>query len=356
MTGRGVDQVLPHPGDPRLHERYVASARDYVTLVERASGAWPRPVGFDYVWGDALPLLERMRPDVRIVNLETAVTIADDAWPDKGVHYRMHPANVACLAAARLDCCVLANNHAMDWGRRGLEETLATLHRAGLRTAGAGRNRVEAHAPAIVDVPGKTRVLVFAYGMASSGVPEGWEARASSSGIAVLADLSGASVTAVAQHVGEHRQPGDVVVLSLHWGGNWDYGVAQAQRAFAHRMIDVAGVDVVYGHSSHHPKGIEVYRDRPILYGCGDLIDDYEGIAGHEVYRPELRFLHFVTLDGAGRLLRLVLAPLRVRRMRLERANTTDIDWLAARQDREGPSLGTRVERTSDDMLAVRWQ
>jgi poly-gamma-glutamate synthesis protein (capsule biosynthesis protein) len=103
MTGRGIDQVLAHPGKPHLQEQYV-----------RASGPIERPVASEYIWGDALAELERVRPDARIVNLETAVTTAEDAWPGKAVHYRMHPANVSCLTAARIDCCVLANNHVLD--------------------------------------------------------------------------------------------------------------------------------------------------------------------------------------------------------------------------------------------------
>src|SRR5438067_9918723 len=150
MTGRGIDQILAHPSDPQLFEPYVRSARDYVALAERDAGAIPRRVDPAYIWGDALHEIDRMRPDARIVNLETAVTASGDAWRGKGIHYRMHPANVRCLTAAKLDCCVLANNHAMDWGHSGLVETLQTLERAQLRWAGAGRNVIEAAEPAIV--------------------------------------------------------------------------------------------------------------------------------------------------------------------------------------------------------------
>ena len=115
MTGRGVDQILPHPGDPRLFEHYVNSALDYLQLAEEVSGPIAKPVDFGYIWGDALAELERERPNARIINLETAVTSSDDAWPGKGINYRMHPANAPCLATAKIDCCVLANNHVLDW-------------------------------------------------------------------------------------------------------------------------------------------------------------------------------------------------------------------------------------------------
>ena len=136
MIGRGIDQILPHPAGPRLHEPYVASALRYVELAERAHGAIPRPVGFAYVWGEALAELARIRPDRRVLNLETSVTRRGMPYP-KGINYRMSPENAPCLTAAGVDCCVLANNHVLDWGEIGLEDTLTTLHRVGLATAGA---------------------------------------------------------------------------------------------------------------------------------------------------------------------------------------------------------------------------
>ena len=147
MTGRGIDQILRHPSKPDLYEPYMRSALGYVELAERATGPIARPVDWSYIWGDALSELDRVRPGARIVNLETALTASNDAWPGKGIHYRMHPANVGCLAAARLDCCSLANNHVMDWGRSGLLETLATLRGVGIRTAGAGGDADQAAAP-----------------------------------------------------------------------------------------------------------------------------------------------------------------------------------------------------------------
>ena len=74
MTGRGIDQVLPHPGNPRIVEPFSRSALDYVELAERANGPIPRPVNFAYIWGDALAVLEAAAPDMRIINLETAIT------------------------------------------------------------------------------------------------------------------------------------------------------------------------------------------------------------------------------------------------------------------------------------------
>ena len=354
MAGRGIDQILPHPVEPRLFEPYMRSAIGYVKLAEEASGPLPKPVDYSYVWGDALAELDRVRPDARIINLETAVTSSDDAWPGKGIHYRMHPANAPCLAAAKIDCCVLANNHALDWGVRGLEETLDTLRAAGVRTAGAGRNAAEAAAPAVIDLAGNHRVLVFAFGMESAGVPSDWAATRHQPGLRVLPDLSAKTADGVAAGVVTARRAGDIMVVSIHWGGNWGYEISRSEREFAHRLIDAGAADVVHGHSSHHPRAVEIHGDRPILYGCGDFLNDYEGISGHELFRPGLALMYFPTFDPAtGRLVRLSLTPTRIGRFRVNLANEEEANWLAAMLEHEGRGFGTRVERGAPGRLVV---
>ncbi|MCG8024304.1 MAG: CapA family protein [Candidatus Thiodiazotropha endolucinida] len=93
MTGRGIDQILPYPGKPAIYESHLKSARDYVAIAENKSGHIPRQVPFDYIWGDALTEFEQIKPDLRIINLETAITISEEYWPRKGINYRMHPRN-----------------------------------------------------------------------------------------------------------------------------------------------------------------------------------------------------------------------------------------------------------------------
>src|SRR5687768_8056810 len=107
MTGRGVDQILPHPSAPEVFEPCVRDAREYVALAELASGPIPRAVAPRYIWGDALEEVARAAPDARIINLETSVTSCDDYCLDKRISYRMHPDNIACLTTARIDVCVL---------------------------------------------------------------------------------------------------------------------------------------------------------------------------------------------------------------------------------------------------------
>jgi poly-gamma-glutamate synthesis protein (capsule biosynthesis protein) len=261
MLGRGVDQILAHPGDPALREAVIRDARDYVRLAEQLSGPIPRPVDDSWPWGEALAVLDEAAPDVRVVNL--------------------------------------------------------------------------------------------AVGMASSGIPPGWAAVADAPGVA-LVEPSRAAAAQLVLRVQEHRRPGDLVVVSIHWGSNWGYGIPREQVDFAHALVD-GGVDVVHGHSSHHPRPVGVYRDRLVLYGCGDLVDDYEGITGHEAYRDDLRLLYLVSVArDTGALVGVRIVPLQARRMRLEHASHGDAEWLRDVLDRVSRPFGAGVGHRSDGTLALR--
>ncbi len=356
MTGRGVDQILPCPSDPILHEPYVESALEYLTMAERVNGPIRRPVSLAYIWGDALAELDRMAPAARIINLETSVTVSDQ-YESKGINYRMHPGNAGCLCAAKIDCCVLANNHVLDWGRSGLAETIRVLRGMGIRTAGVGGDLREAWTPAVIDVGGGSRVLVFAAGTMDSGIERGWAASESVPGVALLNHLSDETVALVGERVSSRKSQGDLAVLSIHWGGNWGYDVPRDQQAFAHKLLDRAGIDVVHGHSSHHAKGIEVYKDKLILYGSGDFLNDYEGIAGYDEFRGDLALAYFPTIDAdTGKLLRLEMTPFEVKAFRLRHASPNDAAWLRDVLTREGKAFGTRVDLDPQKHLILSWQ
>jgi poly-gamma-glutamate capsule biosynthesis protein CapA/YwtB (metallophosphatase superfamily) len=354
MLGRGVDQILPHPGDPTLHEHHVRDARTYVDLAIRANGSIPQPVDWSWPWGDALELLEDAGCDARIINVETSITTSDDYVPGKAVHYRMNPANVEAVSAVRPDACVLANNHVLDFGRRGLGETLEVLAASGLRTVGAGLSLLQARSPAVVSIPRTGgRVLIFAFGSPSSGIRYDWAATHDRPGVHLVPSLDDAAADELCRQVGNLRQPGDLAIVSAHWGSNWGYRVETEQIRFARRLID-GGVDLVHGHSSHHPRPIEIYRQKLILYGCGDLVDDYEGISGHQQYRDDLRLLYFPQLDPtSGKLVELHMAPLHARQMRLHRASDSDGRWLRKTLDKVSRRFGSRIDLRSDGLLTA---
>lgn len=338
MLGRGIDQILACPTSPELFEPFVASALDYVALAEAKSGPIPRCVPFDYVWGDALADLANA--DCRIINLETALTCWNEPAP-KGINYRCHPANLPCLTAATIDCCVLANNHVLDWGVEGLLDTLDSLDTVGLKHAGAGRDLAEAEAPAILALAGDRRMLVYALG-SPAAVPHSWAAGLDRPGVSLLDDHD-AALDRLATRIAVEKQPSDIAIASIHWGDNWGYDVPSEQQWFARRLVDEALIDIVHCHSSHHPKAIELYRGKPIFYGCGDFLNDYEGIRGEEVYRPDLVLAYRIGIDEAGRLTALDMLPFRIRKFRLQRTAQEEALWLAMTMDRECRRFGEQV-------------
>jgi poly-gamma-glutamate capsule biosynthesis protein CapA/YwtB (metallophosphatase superfamily) len=356
MTGRGIDQALPHPVNPALHEPHVRDAREYLYLAEKANGPIRRPLSVDYIWGDALQELERASVDFRIINLETAITSEETPCPDKGIHYRMHPLNIGCLSTARPSACALANNHVLDWGYAGLSETLRALAAAGIAHSGAGRNAEEAATPAILNLPHEGRLLLFSFGSTCSGIPREWAATTSRAGVNLLADLSKGNAVRVANRMRQFQRPGDLLVASIHWGRNWDHEIPREQIAFAHRLID-KGVAIVHGHSSHHAKAIEVFKGHLILYGCGDFLTDYEGIGGYEVFRGDLALMYFVELDSqTGQLVSARLVPMQMRRFRLEHATAEDAKWLCDLVNDLGKQFGTSTRLNDDNSMMLEWR
>jgi len=355
MCGRGIDQVLAHPCSPEIYEDYMRSAEDYVLLAEQANGPIPRRNGPSYVWGAALEKLARMQPDARIINLETAVTRSNDRV-QKGINYRLSPENAACLGDAKIDCCTLANNHVLDWGRAGFRETLATLQELNIKVVGAGRNEQDAKAPTVLNLA-KARLLIFAFASPSSGVPHDWAAAGDAPGVNLLSELSETKALQVADQIVALRRPGDLIVVSIHWGANWGYRVPDEQRTFAHTLIDKTGVSIIHGHSSHHPRPIEIYRDRLILYGCGDFLNDYEGIRGYERYRDDLTLMYFIDLEPTGGCLQaLKLVPLQIKNFQLAFPSQRDIEWIQETLDRECRRFGTKVLLEPEGQLVVTGQ
>jgi poly-gamma-glutamate synthesis protein (capsule biosynthesis protein) len=195
---------------------------------------------------------------------------------------------------------------------------------------------------------------MFAGGSVTSGIPASWAAGPSRPGVNLIRDYSRRTVRGIADDVFRVKRAGDIVIYSLHWGGNWGFDVSSREKSFAHALIDTAGVDVVHGHSSHHVRGIEVYRNKLILYGCGDLINDYEGIGGHRSFRGDLGLMYFPMIDPLkGILTDLCMVPVTMNRFRLTRVGEQDASWLRNTLNRLGKTLGTRVRLTGDGTLAL---
>jgi poly-gamma-glutamate synthesis protein (capsule biosynthesis protein) len=355
MLARGIDQILPEPCPPTLYETYVRDAREYVELARRVSGEIPHPVPPAYPWGDALEILDQVNPESRIVNLETSITRSSDRDRRKQIHYRVSPENARCLAAAKVGVCTLGNNHVLDWGRAGLDETLATLDTLGIQHAGAGRDLTEAQRPALVELADGERLAVFSVGCADAGVPTSWAPTADRPGVHMLSGFGDHAVRQLRRVIDPWRATRTRIVLSIHWGANWSLAIPPEHRELAHRMIDEAGVDIVHGHSSHHVKGIEVWHQRLVLYGCGDLLTDYEGIRGYEEFHGDLGLLYFPRLAADGTLRALEMVPTRMHRLRITRATDEEAHLLAAMITRSGAELGASVLVDDHARLRLAW-
>lgn len=399
MLGRGIDALNRVHVDPVIYETCCRSALDYVALARRRSGHPPKdhPAAAYHdparVWGTLFPHLtgaadeedrdrsasDRVPPDaprVLLVNLETAVTSRGNPWPAKGINYRTHPANVAALTAANVTFCALANNHVLDWSKEGLVDTLTALDAASIAHAGAGANAAEAWAPAAIPLgEDGDRALIVSVAHASSGVPSSWAAGPLSSGVARVeyTDEGIAAVAAAFDSIGACAGA-EVRIVSIHWGGNWGWDPEPGQIAFAHALVDRAGVNVVWGHSSHHVKAIEVYRGALVLYGCGDLINDYEGIEHLSAaeFRDSVGLLYEATIGTEGgpagvSLMDLSMLPTRIKYLAVNHAegggveedvDVDDASWLAGVLTREGRRLGfgTSVEVNGvTGKLRLRW-
>mmetsp|Transcript_21052 Transcript_21052/g.32122 ORF Transcript_21052/g.32122 Transcript_21052/m.32122 type:complete len:437 (+) Transcript_21052:1525-2835(+) len=374
MIGRGIDAIMPNHVDGVLYESYMKHARHYVEIAEKVNGPLPKKEiqdqGCAYIWGDLLAELNANPPDCFIVNLETALTTNEKPYP-KSINYRCHPANVECLTVAGVHVATLANNHVLDWGSEGLVESIVTLEKAGVLFAGAGRNNDEARTP--TEYTCKTSnacVRIAAVGFPTAGVPLDWSAGGThTSGVHVYEHASAAVAQKIAKSFGTQNKEEDaggkecIKVASLHWGPNWGWGTPAEHRKFAHALID-AGVHVVIGHSSHHVKGLEVYKGCLIAYGLGDFLNDYEGIVGqgYELFRDDLSCLYMPFINSkTGKLIRLDIIPLKIHNLRVNRlTNPDDIEWLRYTFSREGAVLGTECETYRDVLgninLRISWK
>src|SRR5215212_11710192 len=291
-------------------------------------------------WGDVRPLLDAA--DLRIINLECAITDNEQPWirTAKVFHFRAQPSAIETLRTARIDACSLANNHTLDFEEQGLLDTLEHLDAAGIRHAGAGRNREEAADPAILAVPADRthRVVLLAFTdneppFAAGTDRPGTNYLPVSSKPDVLRRVEGAVSTV--------RELGaDTVIFSNHWGPNMVQRPRELFRQFARAVIDL-GVDIYCGHSAHVFQGVEIYRGKPILYDTGDFIDDY---AVDPRMRNDWSFLFRVSVEE-GKFERLELTPVKLSYARVDLAKGGEREKILDRMERLSAEMGTVFAR-----------
>ncbi len=304
MLGRGVDEAL----------------------------AGMRP---DEPWGDTLSLLDSA--DLRIVNLECAITTHENPWnrTPKTFHFRADPSRaIRVLRAARIDACSLANNHTLDFEEEGLLDTLKHLDGAGIRHAGAGRDLAEAARQAILDGPDKEKVALLAF---TDNEPP-FAAGVDRPGTNYLpTSLEPEVLDRVEEAISGAREAGaDSILFSNHWGPNMMERPRDLFRRFARAVVD-RGADVYFGHSAHVFQGVEIYRGKLILYDTGDFIDDY---AVDERLRNDRSFVFLVSVEG-GEFRRLELFPVVLSYALTGLATGGEREEILRRMERLSAEMGT---------------
>jgi len=204
--------------------------------------------------------------DLAVVNLETAVTGRGTRAPGKQYAFRAPSTAFAALRAGGVDVATMANNHGMDYGRQGLEDSLdAAAADGGIPVIGIGRSAAEAYRPFVAVVKGQRIAVLGATQVLDANLAEAWTATDSQPGLASAKEVS--RLTAA---VREARSQADTVVVYLHWGTEGDTCPNQDQPGLARTLVE-AGADVVVGSHAHRLQGGGRLGDAFVAYGLGNF-------------------------------------------------------------------------------------
>ena len=253
-----------------------------------------------FPWGDTLPLIRQA--DWRFCNLECVVSDrVPSHLPNKTFQFRSDHKNAAVLKAAGIDAVSVANNHSLDFGENAMLDMLATLDAEGIGHAGAGATLEEAMRPALSMTRDGTRIGVLA---CTDNEPD-WAAGPNTPGVwFVPPGPDDTRAQQLLERVRRLQALTDLVVVSLHWGSNWGRLPESGHQELACALV-AAGADVVFGHSCHVFRGVEVHDGSPIVYAAGNFIDDY---AVDEDERNDHSFVFVVEAERAG-LVQVQLTP-----------------------------------------------
>ncbi|KCZ72611.1 putative enzyme of poly-gamma-glutamate biosynthesis (capsule formation) [Candidatus Methanoperedens nitroreducens] len=301
-----------------------------------------RHMGPYYVWGDTLELFKKA--DLRLINLECVIAKDGAPWDKtpKVFFFRADPHAIDVLKVAGIDYVSLSNNHTLDFGEEAMLEMLNRLNEAGIAHAGAGHNLREASEPAVLKV-GNMRVGVVSF---TDNEPAFAATETSPGTNYIQITLADKVMRKVRAAIDEARSLSDIVVFSIHWGPNMRLRPTPGFVEFAHAVIDM-GVDIFHGHSSHIFQGVEVYRERLIMYDTGDFIDDY--YVGPEE-KNDQQLLFIVILSG-GRIKRLEMIPVEISMCQVNTARGDVHKEISDRITMLSAEFGTSVKKRNGRLV-----
>jgi poly-gamma-glutamate capsule biosynthesis protein CapA/YwtB (metallophosphatase superfamily) len=200
--------------------------------------------------------------DFRLVNLEAPITAGrkEDRILKTGPHIQASAETILpVLAGLRVDLAALANNHILDYGRSGLEETLRHLKDAGIGAVGAGPDAASAAAPYVLEKDG-SRLAVLNFGENEwSGAGPG---RAGANTLDLVENV---------RQIREARRACDAVLVVIH-GGQEDYHFPTPRMVRQYRFLAENGASAIVGHHPHCIGGFEVHQGCPIFYSLGNFL------------------------------------------------------------------------------------
>ncbi|TDD91345.1 CapA family protein [Actinomadura rubrisoli] len=212
------------------------------------------------------PVADQLRrADLAMVNLETAVTAGGTPAP-KQFTFRAPPAAFRALKAAGVDVATMANNHGMDYGETGLQDSLAAGRQAGFPVVGIGRNTGEAFRPHRVTVKGAKVAVIGATQVLDDNLIQAWTATGAKAGLASAKDAP-----RLVQAVKDAREDSDVVIVDLHWGQELNSCATPAQRQLAAQLAD-AGADAIVGSHAHVLLAGGYLKGKYVHYGLGNFV------------------------------------------------------------------------------------
>jgi poly-gamma-glutamate synthesis protein (capsule biosynthesis protein) len=212
------------------------------------------------------PVAEMMaEADIAIVNLESAVT-ERGAPSVKTYNFRAPPIAFDALRTAGIDVVSMANNHALDFGVEGLEDSLAHAEAASVPLIGIGRNAAEAYEPWSVEIAGQRVAIIAATQVLDNALAASWTATDNQPGVA-----SAREVTVLLDAVERAQVGHDTVVVFLHWGIERETCPSESQLELSDRLVD-AGADIIVGSHAHRLQGGGHKGGAFVHYGLGNFV------------------------------------------------------------------------------------
>ncbi len=211
---------------------------------------------------------ELSQADIAIVNVETAITEGGSPTSSKSYNFRAPARALEALRVAGVDVVSLANNHGVDYGTEGLQDTLAAKSGTALGVVGIGANATEAYAPWKTEVRGQRISVIGASDVIDDSLISAWTATDTQAGIA---SAKGVSQPRLVESVRAARLDADTLVVYLHWGAEGMDCPTQRQRDLARALVD-AGADIIVGSHTHRVMTAGRLGAALVDYGLGNFV------------------------------------------------------------------------------------